>query len=492
MVNNMKQNRFDDVFRYRLLLEHSNEIIIFFDQTGKITQCNQAAKKELGFGEDIFLVSIAAIFRKALIFEDQKLEIMNKYKNHIAETVAYRKNQTCFAVDLKISIVHTKSDYTGICTATNVNEKKDAIRDLKNAENETVAACKIKNEFLANITHELRTPVNGIMGLTENLLDSELSLGQTETLNIIHRCCSNMTTIINDLLDFSKIEAGKLVLEQREFDFRKFIENTVALNINSINEKGLKLIVNIANDIPNRVIGDELRLAQIINNLFSNAVKFTFVGQIAMEILKTDQTDTDLELFFMVFDTGIGISGEEMEKLFKSFSQVDGSITRRFGGTGLGLAICKELVELMYGSINVSSEKDKGSTFYFSVHLGIGEGETEDCNNWNFEKCDPTEQNNLTLNSMEISYQADLIKQFGTEENLRELRTIIERLMICIEMGIWERAEYLADLIKKLITNADSAIKRKAFRLELSVRKENHENSLSLLLEIQRMIDEVV
>ena len=186
-----------------------------------------------------------------------------------------------------------------------------------------------------------------------------------------------MIEIINNLLDFSKLEAGKFTLEEREFSFREAMDKIIAMNINQINEKGLSLLLNISPEIPERIIGDELRITQILTNLINNAVKFTSMGQIVVDVVKTMELNDTVELFFMVMDTGIGIAPEDMDKLFKSFSQVDAYITRRFRGSGLGLTIVKELVELMDGEVHVESEKGKGSTFSFSIRVKKVENEWE-------------------------------------------------------------------------------------------------------------------
>jgi signal transduction histidine kinase len=230
---------------------------------------------------------------------------------------------------------------------------------------------QIKNEFLATITHELRTPLNGIIGLIYTLLETSLKPNQLDTVNLLHSICLKMETIINNSIDYSKLANNNIILEQREFDFQCFMDKVVSMNSESIEEKGLKLIVNVAEDIPKRVVGDEFRLTQILNNIISNAIKFTSVGQIAIEVAKIAQDSTHVELFFMVIDTGIGIAPEEMDRLFQSFTQVDGSFTRRYGGTGVGLSISKLLIEAMNGTITVESEKDQGSIFSFNIYLGL-------------------------------------------------------------------------------------------------------------------------
>jgi PAS domain S-box-containing protein len=495
-----------------MLIENTQEMIIFFDSDGKISDCNKKAIQELGYGEDIYEIPIYNIFKKAFKYEVNKLELNTKFHNRAEETIAYRKNQTCFTVELNVTIISEKRFYIGLCTAIDVSEKKEAFREVKHLKNDLISFNQIRNEFIANITHELRTPVNGIMGLSDNLLESELKPRQLETVNLIKRCCSNMNTIINDLLDFAKISNNKMLIEQREFSFRDLIQHIIDFNKIRINEKGLKLLVNVSSDIPDRVIGDELRLTQILNNLFSNAVKFTSTGQIALEVYKTLQTDQFIELFFMIIDTGIGISLEDKDKLFQSFSQVDGSITRRFGGTGLGLSISKMLVEAMQGTIAVDSEEGKGSTFSFSIHLELPqtlEEQSEDLSASDIslifydEKGNPHMKNEKDsyvipcLNSLnKIMKEADR-SEFevfdginAMEEAEKVFVTALEKLSICIEMENWDKAEELAYYIKKLTPSDYGDITKSVFRLLLSVRKENHDVSLEIINELMTVINE--
>lgn len=500
-------------FKGKLIREHSLEMLVFFNEAGRIIAFNHTAARELEYGDELLNTPVSEVFKKSMNVVNGELIIQPRFLNKTSETVAYRKNQTCFAVDLKIAVKSGVKNFLGTCFAINISEYKRAHKDLKHARHELKDSMKTKSEFVANISHELKTPVNGIMGLTESLLETELTPKQLETLNIILRCCNNMNALINDLLDFTKIGSHKLVLEQREYNFRKFIDEVIAFNIKRINEKGLKLIVNIASDIPNTVIGDERRLTQILNNLFSNAIKFTSVGQIALEVVKTSQTKAEVELFFMMMDTGIGISLEERDKLFQSFSQVDGSITRRFGGTGLGLSICKMLVEAMHGNITVDSETNAGSTFSFSVRLALPEGTEERPQpidyNWFQNKESEADQGSLfgspeqdyigrllndtsfslrSINSREQEYTQGEPKTDGIIE---EVTTSIEKLMLCFEMENWSKAEEIASYLKKLMPEDNNKIKNKALLLLLAVRKEEHDKAVQELNELKSILEEV-
>ena len=495
MENTNKQidiEKRNDAVRYQLLYNGCQEMLLFFGQDGKIIDFNQATMDELGYNNVLIGTKITDIFRNLSITHNDFYDGLTNTSKKCFETIDYRKNETCFPVKLRICIEGRGKDLFGLCTATNIEGNKNTTRDSTISRSEVDAVIKMKNEFVANITHELRTPVNGIMGLTKNLLDSNLTISQLETVNIINRCCYNMTKNIDNLLDFSKLAAGKLTIERQEFDFKRFIRNVMAFNINQINEKGLKLIVNVDNNIPNCLICDELRLTQILNNLFSNAVKFTSVGYIAFEVAKTMSIENEIELLFMVIDTGIGIDEFDKDKLFQSFSQVDGSITRRFGGTGLGLAICKQLIELMGGSICVNSEKGNGSIFSFSIKLGVADSE-ENQTVLDFPEGKFVYQNDKMKKILEneIPIIMQLEKPSNTKGNIHDIIMLIERLSICIEMGNWEKAENFASAIKNHIGDNDKELRKKSFKLELTVRKEEHDMSLQLLDQLKEMLNEV-
>jgi two-component system sensor histidine kinase BarA len=276
---------------------------------------------------------------------------------------------------MAIAIQRTKTEHQqNIEQATHdIRETLDNIEiqniELNIARKEALEVSRIKSEFLTNISHEIRTPLNGILGFTRILLKDQSDQRKTDHLNTIEKSANGLLTIINDILDLSKIDAGKLVLENIDFNVREVLEDVLTINAPEAHKKSLELVSLIYSDVPQFLTGDPLRIKQVLTNLISNAIKFTPQGSITVRVLIEDENINQADIKFEITDTGIGLSNEQQNKLFRAFSQADSSTTRQFGGTGLGLVISQHLVKAMKGDISVQSVEGEGSNFSFSVTL---------------------------------------------------------------------------------------------------------------------------
>lgn len=246
-------------------------------------------------------------------------------------------------------------------------------RELQASNEAAQAASRAKSAFLATMSHELRTPMNGVVGMTELLLNTTLESTQRHYAEVIRRSALSLLQILNDILDFSKIEADRLKLDAAPFDLRRSTDNAIQLLRPQIERKGLQLVVDFPKNVPQAVVGDPTRYAQILTNLLGNAVKFTAEGRVELRVRVATRQGKTLLYRFEIEDTGIGIRPEVIPKLFNSFTQSDNSITRQYGGTGLGLAIVRRLCNLMGGDCGVNSVFGKGSTFWFTLRLEANE-----------------------------------------------------------------------------------------------------------------------
>ncbi|MFM9968963.1 MAG: response regulator [Burkholderiales bacterium] len=281
-------------------------------------------------------------------------------------------------------VLHTQKvalrDVNGVPRAlvgisTDITEREQMMQDLAVVKASAEAANRAKSAFLASMSHEIRTPMNAIMGMTQLALNSDLNPGQRHYLDAVYSSAESLLSILNDILDLSKIEAGKLTIEHLGFNLDKEVEALKSMMGATAHARGLNLQFDIGAQVPRSLNGDPTRIRQILTNLIGNAVKFTSMGRVILRIvvLETQEEARRIRLRFEVSDTGIGLNQEQIAGLFERFSQADSSITRRFGGTGLGLAISKNLVELMHGEIGIESQVGQGSTFHFSIWLGLGD-----------------------------------------------------------------------------------------------------------------------
>jgi len=358
------------------VLNATPDIIFAKDTSFAYLSCNKAFAKLIGKpieqivgakDEELFDdPSIVEWFRDA----DRKI-LATEEIVRIEEWVTYPDGKKVLLDTLKSPFYDESGKLIGLLgVCRDITERVEAENLLKAAKDKAEKATAAKSDFLAKMSHEIRTPMNAVIGLSRLTLKTHLNCEQADYVAKILSAGEALLGLINDILDFSKIEAGKLSIEKTLFELDDIMAQTINISAINAHSKGLELITNVSNSIPHNLVGDPLRLQQILINLVNNAIKFTDKGTVCIEVIATEETKDEILLQFTITDTGIGLSERQQEKLFQSFSQADDSITRKYGGTGLGLAISKQLTQLMGGEIKIKSNQGAGSTFSFTVLLG--------------------------------------------------------------------------------------------------------------------------
>ncbi|MEA2356538.1 MAG: hypothetical protein QOD61_2667 [Solirubrobacteraceae bacterium] len=366
----------------RLILETAHDAFISFDADGRITDWNPQAEASLGWSrEDVLGRDLAETILPEGRRETHRLSMASFLATAEADVlgrslelpVLHRDGHE-FPAEWTISPLASDGGCTFNVFLRDITERRRAQEELALARDEALEASRMKSMFVANVSHEIRTPMNGVIGMGDLLLGTELDAQQREFAETISSSGEALLGIIDDILDFSKIEAGKLVLDPTDFDPVEAIERACGLLAARAHEKGIELLVAIAPDLPPMVRGDDGRLRQVVANLVSNAIKFTSAGEVLVRASLLAAPGNEVRLRLEVSDTGVGIDPEALARLFKPFSQADGSTTRRYGGTGLGLAISRQLIELMGGRIGAESEAGRGSCFWFELPLAAVPG----------------------------------------------------------------------------------------------------------------------
>jgi two-component system, sensor histidine kinase and response regulator len=349
------------------------------DTEGRFVVCNKAYEREFGTttgslkGKTVLELDYLPEAERRKFHEEDMAVIRESSRRSYELPIQYtdgRTHTTLYSVDGFRLSDGRPGGLIGLLV--DISDQKRVAEELSEAKAKAEEATQMKSMFLANMSHEIRTPMNAIIGLSYLALKTPLSAKQRDYVSKVHNAGTSLLAIINDILDFSKIEAGKLDLETTEFRLDEVISSVTTLTAQKAHEKGLEFLAHVAPGIPECLLGDPLRLGQILTNFVNNAVKFTERGEVRLNIEQVERTGAKVQLKFSVRDTGIGMSPEQSARLFQPFTQADMSTTRKHGGTGLGLTICRRLVDLMGGRIWLESEAGVGSTFFFTAWLGVG------------------------------------------------------------------------------------------------------------------------
>ncbi|HEX5692502.1 MAG TPA: response regulator, partial [Roseiflexaceae bacterium] len=363
--------------RFRVLFEHSPDAIVLLDPydpdvSWPIVECNDGACRMNEYARDELIGRSIDVLNGAEADAEERAAYLERLRRegtlHL-ETTHRRKDGTTFPIEVVTSLISIDGRELILGIDRDITARKQAQQAVQQAKEAAEAAAEARSTFLANMSHEIRTPMNGVIGITSLLLDTPLTETQREYVETVRRSGDSLLTIINDILDFSKIEAGKLTLEMLDFDVRVLVDDVLELLAESAERKGVLLSSLVDAAVPLRVRGDPSRLRQVLTNLAGNALKFTPQGEVIVRTEVAEQSDERFVLRLVVEDTGVGIAPELLGNLFQPFVQADTSTTRVYGGTGLGLAICRQLVELMDGTIAIASTPGRGTTVTATVQL---------------------------------------------------------------------------------------------------------------------------
>jgi len=365
--------------RYHQILESALDAFVVMDSSGLVTDWNAQAETTFGWlrseatGQMLSQTIIPERYRDAHerglrhFLTSGEGPVLNKR----IEITALHKDGREFPVELTISAIGGGGTHRFTAFVRDIAERKRSEQELLAAKAAAEQSNQAKSEFLANMSHEIRTPMNGILGMTELMLDTDLTIEQREHLGLVRLSAESLLSIINDVLDFSKIEARKMDLELIPFDLRESLGETMMALSFRAHQKGLELVYEVQPEVPEALLGDPGRIRQILINLVGNAIKFTEHGEIFVSVDEQSEGSATCALHFAVKDTGVGVPIEKQKTIFDAFSQADGSMTRKYGGSGLGLTICVRLVEMMGGRVWLESQPGQGSTFHFSLQLAI-------------------------------------------------------------------------------------------------------------------------
>jgi two-component system sensor histidine kinase/response regulator len=359
---------------YRHLVENATDVMYLCDPYGRFTYVNPTVRTLIGFSEQEFLkkhfLDIIDPEYRGEVEAFYRRQFTSRAPNTYYEFPVNRPSGERVWIGQNVQTLMSGDRIVGFqAVARDISERKKIEEELARARDAAVESARLKSEFLANVSHEIRTPMNGVIGMADLLYTSALTTEQRDYAQTIRQSAESLLRIVDDILDISKIEAGKLAMRAIDFDLDELLDEITDVFAERAAAKGIRFRSIIYPDVHRQLRGDALRIRQVIVNLVGNAIKFTHEGEVTLSVMQDSESEGDTVLWFLVNDTGIGISGADQERLFVPFVQVDGKTTRKFSGTGLGLAISKQLVSLLGGRIGVASVPGEGSTFWFTAPM---------------------------------------------------------------------------------------------------------------------------
>lgn len=470
------------------------EMVLLYDELGSIMRWNQAASTRLNKHGELssrnmleLLPNLFQMYNMRLYVEPCKIETVIK-------SILYPKDEVCIPVRIKLSYENVYGVKIGICLIEDLTELMENKLEKTEFMNQMVGVIQKRMEVMVRITHDLKTPVNGVFGLVESMEQFMDNPEEADSLRLMKDCCIHMKHMINQVLEHEELRYGEGKLKEEYVDLYRVIENVVALHKLLADEKELQIYVNISERIPNILYTDRVKISEILTNLMTNAIKFTQVGFISLNVLCCYVEENQMILLFMVGDTGPGIPEERWESIFEPYSRGTGGVGASSKGTGLGLAIVKQLVSRMNGSIKLESIVGEGSRFYFTIHVKLDEQEDR----IQLQNIDSESHMNQWIQELKDTVVLDAEKQhfqkvvrmrkFGTKENKTEIFSIIESLNENLLKENWEKVEASFETMKLLIPESQHEIRKLLLRVELSARKYDIEKALTCLYELQEYL----
>lgn len=469
-------------------------IVLLYDEKGSILRWNDAATQLLNKHGELLSQTMVDLLPNLFMMYNGKLYVEPCNLKTSVKSLLYPKNHIGIPVRTKLRYETLNGDSIGICfiqDLTGLMENKIEKTEFMNYMTNVV---QTRMEFLVRITHDLKTPLNGISGLIEYMKQEVKTSEQLESLRLMKDCCTHMRHMIDQVLEYEVLCNGERELKEDYVDLYRIIENVVVIHQLMADEKGLHIYVNISEHIPSIVYTDGDKIAEILTNLMTNAIKFTQIGFISLNVLCAYAEGNDMVLLFMVGDTGIGIPKERWESSFEPYRTSSQATNRRYEGTGLGLAIVKQLVTKMNGKMQLESKVSEGSRFYFTIPVKLDAqeaqvdmqniGNEEQLKQWIIQM-----KEQVVLDAEKQHYQKVIqMKHFGTKENRVELFQMLTNLRQSILQDKWENVEDSFDKMKVLMSTAQYEFQELLLKIELSARRYDRENALLLLNQLQDYI----